>query len=308
VPIGHVTNGVHLPSWTAPSMRELLDRHLADGWLARSDDPAVWEAVDAIPDDELWAMRRELRRQLVRYARDQDLSARLSRYESRDSLETVWTGLDDERLTLGFARRVATYKRLELLFADVDRLVALLGKPDTVQLVVAGKAHPKDAEAKASLARLFREAWPPDVGARLVFVEDYDVAIARRLVSGCDVWVNMPRPPMEASGTSGMKAAMNGGINLSVLDGWWVEAYDGSNGWAIDSDPSLAPAEQDERDAMALFDLIEHEVLPEFDDRDDEGVPRRWIARVKRSMRTIAPRFCAGRMMHEYVERVYSRA
>jgi glycogen phosphorylase len=306
VPIGHVTNGVHVPTWMSPPMRDLLDRHLPPDWRAHADDPAVWAAIDDVPDGELWHVREELRHMLVGYARDQDLAARLSRYESRDSLETVWTGLDENRLTLGFARRVATYKRLVLLFSNVDRISALVGKPDTVQFVIAGKAHPKDEEAKASLARLFREGWPAEVGARLVFLEDYDMAMARRLVAGTDVWVNMPRPPMEASGTSGMKSAMNGGINLSVLDGWWAEAYDGENGWAIDSDSSLPWWEQDEYDATALFDTIEQQVLPLFQDRDDDGVPHAWIAKVRASMKTVGPMFGATRMMRDYVEQVYA--
>jgi starch phosphorylase len=306
VPIGSVTNGVHLPTWMSLTMRSLLDRFLPDDWHVRADDPDVWAALDKIPDAELWDVRRTLRHDLVRYAREQDLAARLSRYESRDSLETVWTGLDPERLTLGFARRVATYKRLGLLFSDVDRVAALLGRPDTVQFIVAGKAHPKDDEAKASLARLFRERWSADVPARLVFLEDYDMAMARRLVAGTDVWINLPRPPMEASGTSGMKSAMNGGINLSVLDGWWAEAHDGENGWAIDSDSSLPTWEQDAHDCTALFDLIEHEVVPLFHERDEDRVPRGWCGKVKASMRTIGPRFGATRMMREYVENVYS--
>jgi starch phosphorylase len=304
VPIGHVTNGVHLPTWMSPPMRELLDRYLPADWRARADDPAAWEAVEAIPDTELWDVRQSLRGDLVRYAREQDLAARLSRYESRDGLDTVSTGLDEDRLTLGFARRVATYKRLVLLLSDVDRISALLGKPDTVQFLIAGKAHPKDEEAKADLARLFREGWPAEVGARLVFLEDYDMAMARRLVTGADVWVNMPRPPMEASGTSGMKSAINGGLNLSVLDGWWAEAHDGSNGWGILSDSSLPAREQDQRDCAALFDLIEGEVVPMFQQRDDAGIPRAWIARVRASIRTIGPRFGATRMMRDY-SRVY---
>jgi starch phosphorylase len=305
VPIGYVTNGAHAPTWMSDEMRALLDHYLP-GWHARADDPSAWAAVEDIPDVELWAIRGRLRRNLVRYAREQDLAARLSRYESRGSLDTAWSGLDEERLTLGFARRVATYKRMSLLFSDVERISTLLAKGDTVQFVIAGKAHPKDDEAKASLARLFRERWPDHVGARLVFLEDYDIAMARRLVAGTDVWVNIPRPPMEASGTSGIKSAMNGGINLSVLDGWWAEGYDGSNGWAIDSDPSLPPAEQDARDSAALFDLIERDVVPLFHRRGDDGVAHEWVAKVKASIRTIGPRFGARRMMREYVERVYS--
>jgi starch phosphorylase len=306
VPIRHVTNGVHVPTWMSPRMRRLLDRNLPDEGRANADDPSRWRAIDDVPDAELWAARQELRGEVIRYARDRDLAARLSRYESRYGLDTVWSGLDEDRLTLGFARRVATYKRLVLLFSDVDRISALLAEPDTVQFVIAGKAHPKDEEAKADLARLFRENWPPEVGARLVFLEDYDMAMARRLVAGCDVWVNMPRPPMEASGTSGMKAAMNGGLNLSVLDGWWAEAFDGENGWAIESDSSLPDWEQDRRDCAALFDLIEREVVPLFHERGQDGVPHAWVARIKASMRSIGPRFGATRMMREYAERVYA--
>ncbi len=305
VPIAHVTNGVHLPTWMCGRMRELLNRYLPPGWYTRADDPATWEAVDAIPDDELWGVRSELRGGLVRYAREKDLAARLARYESRDAVDVATTGLDEDRLTLGFARRVATYKRLVLLFSDVERISALLGQSDTVQFVIAGKAHPKDEEAKSSLARLFREPWPPDVAGRLIFLEDYDMDVATHLVAGCDVWVNMPRPPMEASGTSGMKSAMNGGLNLSVLDGWWAEAFDGTNGWGIGSDPDLPWWEQDARDANALFDLIEQDVLPMFRERDTDGVPRRWVARIRESLRTIGPRFCATRMVRDYLDKTY---
>jgi starch phosphorylase len=286
-------------------MHDLLDRYLPADWPARSDDPSVWDGVDSIPDVELWAVRSDLRTGLVRYAREKDLAARLARYESRAAVDVATEGLDERRLTLGFARRVATYKRLMLVFSDVERISALLGKPDSVQFVIAGKAHPRDEDAKNNLARLFREAWPPEIAGRLTFLEDYDMDVAMQLVAGCDVWVNMPRPPMEASGTSGMKSAMNGGLNLSVLDGWWAEAFDGTNGWGIGSDPDQPWWEQDARDANALFDLIEQDVLPMFHERDGDGVPRRWVAKVKESFRTIGPRFCATRMVREYVDRAY---
>jgi starch phosphorylase len=305
VPIGYVTNGVHVPTWMCGPMRELLDRYLPADWGRRADDPSVWEAVDDIPDDELWRVRSGLRGGLVGYAREKDLAARLSRYESRAAVDVATTGLDEDRLTLGFARRVATYKRLSLLFSDEERITALLGKPDSVQFVIAGKAHPKDEEAKNHLARLFREQWSPEVAGQLTFLEDYDMGVAAHLVAGCDVWVNMPRPPMEASGTSGMKSAMNGGLNLSILDGWWAEAYDGTNGWGIGSDPGQLWWEQDGRDADALFDLIEQEVLPLFQQRDADGVPRHWIAKVKESLKTIGPRFCATRMVRDYLEKTY---
>jgi starch phosphorylase len=307
VPIGHVTNGVHVPTWMAPPMRELLDRHLGPGWLERAADPATWEAVDAIPDEELWATRTRLREALVGYVREADAEARLGRYEDASAVEAVAHAFQPDRLTLGFARRVATYKRLHLLFRDPDRLESLLGKPDTVQIAIAGKAHPRDDEAKASLAGLLRRSWGPDVAPRIAFLEDYDLYVAANLVAGCDVWVNLPRPPMEASGTSGMKSALNGGLNLSVPDGWWAEAFDGTNGWAVGDGAGWDdPDAQDDHDAASLFDLIEGELLPAFQERDARAVPVSWVARIKRSLRTIGPRFCADRMLRDYVERVYA--
>jgi starch phosphorylase len=291
----------------AEPMRELLDRRLPAGWRHRADDPAVWAAVDAIDDEELWATRTLLRSRLVDYVREADAAARLGRYEDVSDVDAVAHGFDPERLTLGFARRVATYKRLHLLFRDPDRLESLLGKPDTVQFVVAGKAHPRDDEAKASLAALIRRPWSPDAAPRVAFIEDYDLHVAANLVAGCDVWVNLPRPPMEASGTSGMKSALNGGLNLSVPDGWWAEAYDGTNGWIVGDGVRLEdPEVEDDRDASTLFDLIESDLLPAFHDRDARGVPTAWVSRVKRSLRSIGPAFGIDRTLREYVDRVYA--
>jgi starch phosphorylase len=307
VPIGHVTNGVHDATWMAEPMRALLERHLGDGWLERADDPAMWEGVDGIPDEELWATRRELRRKFHDYLREADAASRLGRYEDPSAVDAAAAAFDPERLTLGFARRVATYKRLHLLLRDPDRLESLLQKPDTVQFVIAGKAHPRDTDAKAVLAELVGRPWPPEVAPRIAFLEDYDMDMASHLVAGCDVWVNVPRPPMEASGTSGMKSALNGGLNLSVLDGWWAEAYDGTNGWAVGEPNGWEdPDEQDDHDAAALFDLIENELLPMFHERDDRGIPLGWVARVKSSLRTIGPRFGTARMLREYLEQVYT--
>jgi starch phosphorylase len=307
VPIDHVTNGVHLPTWMAPPMREILDRHLEPGWLERAADPATWAPVDAIPDEDLWATRTRLRAALVDYVREADAEARLGRYEDASAVEAVAHAFQPDRLTLGFARRVATYKRLHLLFRDPDRLESLLGKPDTVQIAIAGKAHPRDDEAKASLASLLRRSWGPDVAPRIAFLEDYDLQVAANLVAGCDVWVNLPRPPMEASGTSGMKSALNGGLNLSVRDGWWAEADDGTNGWTVGDGSGWDDLEaQDDHDAASLFELIEGELLPAFHERDARAVPVRWVERMKRSLATIGPRFGAGRMLRDYLERVYA--
>ncbi len=306
VPIGHVTNGVHVPTWMAAPMRELLDRRLGRDWIARAADPATWEAVEEIPDGELWETRSALRVSVTEYVREADAAARLGRYEDVSSVEAVADAFDPNRLTLGFARRVATYKRLNLLFREPGRLESLLGKPDGVQIVIAGKAHPRDAEAKQKLAELIQLPWAPDVAPRIAFLEDYDMGVAARLVAGCDVWVNLPRPPMEASGTSGMKSALNGGLNLSVLDGWWAEAFDGSNGWSIGDGTHWDDHDaQDDRDAAELFDRIEQELLPMFHDRAD-GVPIGWVRRVKHSLRTVGPRFGADRMLQDYLQSVYA--
>jgi starch phosphorylase len=307
VPIGYVTNGVHVPTWMAEPMRELFDRHLRPGWRHHLSDPEIWKAVDRIDDEELWETRTLLRTRLVDYVREQDTAARLGRYEDVSAVDAVANAFHPDRLTLGFARRVATYKRLHLLFRQPTRLETLLAKSDTVQFVIAGKAHPRDDEAKAALAGLIRRPWAPAVAPRLAFIEDYDLNVAANLVAGCDVWVNLPRPPMEASGTSGMKAALNGALNLSVPDGWWAEAADGENGWLVgDGRRTDDPDAQDDRDAATLFDLIEREILPMFHDRDDRGVPRAWVARVKRSLQTLGPRFGTDRMVREYLERVYA--
>jgi starch phosphorylase len=211
-----------------------------------------------------------------------------------------------EALTLGFARRLATYKRLHLLIQDPERMLRLLSGPRPLQLLFAGKAHPRDDDAKHVLARMFTLKPDARLGGRVAFFEDYDIGLASILVSGCDVWVNLPRPPLEASGTSGMKAACNGVLNLSVLDGWWAEAYDGSNGWAIDGTEDPDAGSKDARDSAALFDMLEREVIPMFYHRDADGIPRVWVARIKASLRSIGPRFCATRMLDDYVRKIYT--
>jgi glycogen phosphorylase len=308
IPISHVTNGVHLPTWMGRGMRELLDRYLPAGWMHRGADPETWSGVHAIPDEELWETRSRLRQDLVAFARERSALDRLARGESSDSVEKAREAFDPWALTAGFARRVATYKRLYLLVSDLERVSRMLQGPPFMQVILAGKAHPDDEEAKRSLQGLFRERWGSRGGVRVTYLEDYDLALAGRLVAGCDLWINLPRPPLEASGTSGMKAALNGVLNLSVLDGWWAEAFDGVNGWAISGDVAETPGEQDERDAESLYSLMEQEVLPLYYDRDEYGVPHGWLARVKASLASIGPRFCASRMLTEYVERSYGEA
>ncbi len=305
VPIRHVTNGVHLPTWMAPAMRWLLDLYLGEGWHRRAAEPATWEGVEDIPDEELWSVRGQLRAGLVDYVRDRAVGDRLARGESTDYAEAGGRAFDPDALTIGLARRVAAYKRLGLLIYESDRARQLLHGPRPVQVVLAGKAHPSDEEAKQILKRVFSEKWGLNGGERVAFLEDYDMGMAAQLVSGCDVWINVPRPPLEASGTSGMKASLNGALNLSVLDGWWSEAYDGTNGWAIEGDGSLDPEEQDARDGRALYDILESKVAPSFYERDRSGIPAEWVRRVKASLRTIGPRFCATRMMREYLETTY---
>jgi len=305
VPIGYVTNGVHVPTWIGTPMRELLDRHLGAGWMSRAEDPVTWAPVEAIPAAELWAARARQRAALVGYVGRRSVGDRLIRGDLRDYVDAAARGFDPEVLTIGFARRVATYKRLDLLTRDPEWTLSLLGGDRPVQVVLAGKAHPRDEEAKRVLQSLFGLKAARVVAEHVVFLDDYDLSSAAWLVRGCDVWLNVPRPPLEASGTSGMKSAFNGGLQLSVLDGWWAEGYDGENGWAITGDVDSNHHAQDERDAIALHHLLEHEVVPAFYDRDEAGIPPAWIARIRASLRTLGPMFCAGRMLGQYVDGPY---
>ena len=311
VPITHVTNGVHLPTFLSPPMRELLDRHLGDDWLDRASDPGTWAPVDGIPDEELWAARNDARRHLVDYVRTKSIQDRLLRGEEPERVKAIAETFADDTLTLGFARRIATYKRLFLLTYDPERVRRIFADGPPLQMVVAGKAHPLDENAKQMLVDVFGLSEAVGITSRVAFLEDYDLSVAAPIVGGCDVWLNVPRPPLEASGTSGMKSAANGGLNLSVLDGWWVEGYvsdeAGENGWEIDGAalPDEDEAAQDARHAHALYDLLEQKVIPLFHDRDADGIPRRWLAMVKRSLRTNGPRFSAARMVEEYAARIY---
>jgi glycogen phosphorylase len=305
VPIGHVTNGVHVPTWIGGPMRTLLGRHLGDGWLDRAADPASWAAVDGISDEELWAVRCEQRASLVDYVRTKSVTDRLGRDEPRGYVEAAASSFDPDALTVGFARRLATYKRLHLLVQDADRALALLGNGRPVQLVLAGKAHPRDDDGKRMVQHLFTFKWAPEIGGRVVYLDDYDLSSAARMVRGCDVWLNLPRPPLEASGTSGMKSAVNGGLQLSVLDGWWAEGYNGENGWALPGEEDPDHAAQDRRDGTELHRLLDEEVSREFYDRDESGLPRAWLARVRESLKTNGPAFSATRMVQDYIEHFY---
>jgi len=309
VPIGHVTNGVHLPTWMAPPMRQLLDRYLGEGWEGRAAEPGVWERVDDIPDEALWDARRQLRSDLVAWLRERAVADRLAREEPSRYIEAGIEAFEPEALTFGFARRVAGYKRLDLLIREPERVVELLSGERQIQVVLAGKAHPQDDEARDMLQRLFQISakWPPPVSSRVAYIEDYDMSVAAHLVSGCDVWVNLPKPPLEASGTSGMKAALNGALNLSILDGWWAEAYDPEdpNGWGIEGAQSTDPEGDDRMDAAAFYDLVQGEVIPTFFQRDEHDVPREWVRHMKSSLRRVGSQFTATRMVRDYLAAPY---
>jgi starch phosphorylase len=306
VPIDYVTNGVHLPTWIGPPMRELLDRHLGDDWLTRAADPATWTAVQEIPDRELWEVRNRQRAVLIDFAIARSTSDRLMRGDDYEYVLSAAEGLSHEVLTIGFARRVATYKRLDLLMRESESAASLLTGDRPIQLLLAGKAHPRDDDAKRVLHRLFSVKREPMISHRVAFLDDYDLASAAALVRGCDLWLNLPRPPLEASGTSGMKSAVNGGLQLSVLDGWWAEAHEGTNGWAISGVVDADQQAQDDRDADVLRELLGGEVIPAFYERDDDGLPQRWISMIRASLMTIAPRFSTARMLDDYVNGPYS--
>jgi glycogen phosphorylase len=308
VPIGYVTNGVHVPTWIGTPMRELFDRHLGEGWMTRAGDPGTWAAVDRISDAELWQARRDQRADLVDAVRQRSTTERLLRGDVSEYVRAAAETFDADVLTIGFARRVATYKRLDLLTRDPEWTLSLLGGDCPVQVVLAGKAHPRDEEAKRVLQRLFGMKQARIVGQRVVFLDDYDLATASWLVRGCDVWLNVPRPPLEASGTSGMKSVINGGLQLSVLDGWWAEGYDGENGWALPGEVDADHQAQDERDAGLLHEVLDAEVLPAFYERHGAELPEAWLRRVRASLKTLAPRFSATRMLSEYLAGPYRGA
>jgi starch phosphorylase len=309
VPITHVTNGVHAPTWAAPLIQSLYEKYVGTDWKDRVRDRAKWEqGVSQIPDEELWAAHSRLKERLVAFIRHRSFLARMNRAESAEYTEASRNLFAPGALTIGFARRVAGYKRWSLLLRDPERLLGIINNEDRpVQFVFAGKAHPQDGEAKFVLQQVAQWKYDPQVHDSAVFLENYDHEIARQLVQSVDVWLNVPRRPLEASGTSGEKVAMNGGLNLSVLDGWWLEGYDGSNGFAIGSSVDSAEAtDVDANDAESLYKLLEQEVVPLYYDRDQEGLPRNWLSLMKRSIATLVPAFNSDRMVEEYARRIYS--
>ena len=307
VPITSVTNGVHPSTWVAPLLRRLYEQCVGEDWVDRARDASVWAyGVETIADEELWQAHLLLKQRLVAYVRDHSFDARLARGESEDYIEAARTMFDPEILTIGFARRVAGYKRWDLLQSDPESLIRLINDPDRpIQFVFAGKAHPQDQEAKPVLQKLIDWQRDSSVRHRVAFIEDYDQETARQLVQSVDVWMNVPRRPMEASGTSGQKVAINGGLNFSVLDGWWLEGYDGDNGFAIGDLSELTDDEADRRESESMYAILTEEVIPRYYDRDDQDVPRAWVAMMKRSIQTLVPLFSSDRMVAEYAERIY---
>jgi glycogen phosphorylase len=307
VPIGSITNGVHAPTWAAPQWLE-LGRELVGS--DSPSEPAVWQRLQQVDPGHLWWIRSQLRAMLVDDVRERLRRSWLERGAPAAELGWISTAFDPDVLTVGFARRVPTYKRLTLMLRDPDRLEQLLlddEKP--IQLIVAGKSHPADDGGKALIQQVVRFADRPEVRHRIAFLPDYDMSMARRLYWGCDIWLNNPLRPLEACGTSGMKSALNGGLNLSIRDGWWDEWYDGENGWAIPSASGVASeARRDDLEAGALYDLLQKSVAPKFYDRDEHGVPRRWIEMVSHTLQTLGPKVLASRMVRDYVEDYYTPA
>jgi starch phosphorylase len=306
-PIGHITNGVHGATWIAPEWDELLRAAIGDGYAT---DGAGWESVDRIPDEAIWRAREQGRRRLIEDVRARLRALWIGRGLRGEQLAWIDRVLDPEALTIGFARRVPSYKRLTLVLRHRERLLRLLtDRERPLQLVVAGKAHPADGGGKHLIQQFAEFAQDPAVRDRIVFLPDYDMGMARTLVAGVDVWLNNPLRPLEACGTSGMKAALNGALNMSVLDGWWDELYDGSNGWAIPSadDAGVEESRRDDLEAAALLDVLEIEVLPRYYERG-QGYPRRWLEMVRHSLATIGPAVLGSRMVRDYVCDLYTPA
>lgn len=309
IPISHITNGVHAPTWVSPLLRRLYEEYIGQDWTTQLRDGRRWEqGVARIPDEELWVAHSLLKEFLVAFIRHRSFQSRRAAGEQPEYVEAAQTMLDPAALTIGFARRVAGYKRWNLLLADQERLLRLINNEERpVQFVFAGKAHPQDDGSKRVLQQLAQWKYDPRVRQRAVFLEDYDQEIARHLVQSVDVWMNVPRRPLEASGTSGEKVAINGGLNLSILDGWWLEGYDSTNGFAIaNGTEDVDVAAVDANDAESLYRVLEEEVVPLYYDQDNDGLPHRWIAMMKRAIQTLAPQYNSDRMVEEYARKVYS--
>ncbi|HEX2863291.1 MAG TPA: alpha-glucan family phosphorylase [Deinococcales bacterium] len=310
VPITHVTNGVHTRTFLAPKLANVLDRHLKPGWDDTLEQPATWDGLEDVPDEVLWETRQALKRDLIGFVRER-LRRQYIRHEAGAArVASAARVLSEDALTIGFARRFATYKRATLLFRDLERLVRIVNDADRpVQFIFAGKAHPADNPGKEFIQAIYRLSRDPRLEGKIVFLEDYDLNVARHLVQGCDIWLNNPRRPLEASGTSGEKAGLNGCLNFSVLDGWWREAFDGRNGWAIGEEREYRDlAAQDEADAFSLYDTLENQIIPLYAQTDAKGVRHAWLQRVRHAIRTVGPNFSMQRQVIDYVNLLYRPA
>ncbi|MCF8264363.1 MAG: alpha-glucan family phosphorylase, partial [Melioribacteraceae bacterium] len=307
IPIDYVTNGVHTKSHLSNEMNELFYRYLGSDFLQNISDKTLWEKIDEIPDEELWRTHERRKERLVAFARKRLRKQLIARGASSTEIEAAKEVLDASALTIGFARRFATYKRATLLFRDIERLANILCDTDIpVQLIIAGKAHPKDDEGKKLIQEIAQIAKKEHLRKKIVFIENYDMNVARYMVEGCDIWLNNPRRPMEASGTSGMKVIANGGLNFSVLDGWWDEAYDHTVGWKIGNGEDYAdPDYQDEVEYRLIYEVLEKEIIPLYYERGEEKLPRKWISMMKTSMKKLGPEFNSNRMVKQYVEKFY---
>jgi starch phosphorylase len=307
VPVGHITNGVHVRTWLAPAMQDLYSRHLGADWTHNLSDPAMWGRIERVHDAELWETHRVLKADLIKFVRRRAGDQRQNAGHPDAVVQSARRALDPDILTIGFARRFATYKRASLIFSDYERLKRLVtDSKRPLQIVFSGKAHPADRPGQDVLRRVHDATMDPALLDRIFFIEDYDINVGRHLVQGIDVWLNNPRRPQEASGTSGQKVLLNGGLNFSVLDGWWAEAYDGLNGFAIgDGVTHVNVEEQDRRDASSLYEVLENEIIPLYYDRDDQGIPRGWVARMKRTIKTLGWRFNTDRMVMDYAQHCY---
>lgn len=308
VPITHITNGVHSHTWVSRRMGLVFDQYLGKEWRDNLDDAEMWKKVEDIPDEVIWEVRRHQKRQLNSYIAS--AARRVWVTGSKHPVQIIAGGvlLEPDALTIGFARRFPTYKRGNLILHDYERLLRLLNNADRpVQFVFSGKAHPADEAGKLILQQLYRAIKDAHTGGRMVFLEDYNMDIARHLVSACDVWMNTPRRPMEASGTSGMKAAMNGALNFSVLDGWWAEGYNGRNGWAIGTEQAYESTDaQDDADALSLYETLENEIVPLYYDRKNTAAPSKgWMAMAKNAIATLSPLYSTRRMVGDYVRNMY---
>jgi starch phosphorylase len=305
--IEHITNGVHISTWIEPKLRLVFDKYMGENWLDDHDSPVIWELIEKVPDDELWRTHYWLKVKLIDAIRER---SRRRWVRDRANPSIVMAGgalLDPSVLTLGFARRFATYKRADLIFYDWDRIKKLLNdRWRPIQIIFAGKAHPADDPGKQVLQRIFNASRNPDMGGRIAFVEDYGEQLAQYLVHGVDVWLNNPLPPMEASGTSGMKAALNGVPQLSIMDGWWMEGYNDKNGWALGHEEF--EGNRDQADAAEIYRILEEEVIPLYYNLSDEGVPHEWVRVMKEAIKSTAARFSARRMVKEYAEKFYANA